>query len=186
LTGGEQIPFLTFQRFFIQGTPCSDNFEILYIGTSREDLKKSRAAWIIAAVAIGLSATAIVLINMPSLTGCRSEAPVAAKQYWFRPTQTVVQPWLGPHHVYGMFSVPNQYRRDDLYTARLMIEGFADDFPETSPEGGDIDTGQVKPGHYNKRVYLPTRTALWFVLTGRFGDLNTSCHWWFVIADRMG
>lgn len=88
--------------------------------------------------------------------------------------------------MYGMFSVPDQYRRDDLYTARLMIQGFADEFPESSPEGGDIDIGRAKPGYYNKRVYLPTRTALWVLLTGRFGDLRMSCHWWLVIAGRTG
>ena len=88
--------------------------------------------------------------------------------------------------MYGIFTVPDQYRRDDLYTAKLMIQGFADELPETSPEGGDIDIGQAEPGHYNKRFYLPTRTALWFVLTGRFGDLRMPCHWWLVIADRNG
>jgi hypothetical protein len=129
---------------------------------------------------------AAVLVNMPPLTDCRSEAPVTAKQYWFRATQTVVQPWRGQHHVYGMFSVPDQYRHDPLYTARLMIEGFTEEFPETSPEGGDIFNGRAEPGHYIKRFYIPTRTALWFLLTGQFGDLNTSCHWWLVIADRKG
>lgn len=123
---------------------------------------------------------------MPQLTDCRAEAQGAAKQHWFRATQTVVQPWWGPHHVYGMFSVPDQYRHDRLYTARLIIQGFDEDFPETSPEGGDIYDGGAEPGQYTKRVYLPTRTALWFLLTGRFGDLNTSCHWWLVIADRAG
>ena len=107
-----------------------------------------------------------VLVNMPPLTGCRSEAPVAARQYWFRAPQTVVQPWRGPHYVYGIFRVPDQYRRDDLYTARLVIEGFTEEFPETSPEGGDIFTSQAEPGHYMKRFYLPTRIALWFLLTG--------------------
>ena len=149
-------------------------------------MKKSRAAWIVAVIAFALLATAAVLVNMPPLTGCRSEVPVAAKQYWLRATQTVVQPWRGPHHVYGMFSVPDQYRYDPLYTARLVIEGLIEEFPETSPEGGDIFNSRDKPGHYIKRFYLPTRTALWFLLTGRFGDLKTTCHWWLVIADRKG
>jgi len=131
-------------------------------------------------------ATAIVLANVPPLTECRSEVPVGAKQYWFRATQTVVQPWRGSHHVYGIFTVPDQYRRNRLYTARLMIQGFAEEFPETSPEGGDSYNGRAELGHYIKRVYLPTRTALWFLLTGRFGDLNVPCHWWLVIADRTG
>jgi hypothetical protein len=149
-------------------------------------LKKSRAAWVVAVIAFALLATAIVLVNMPPLTGCRSEAPVAAKQYWLRATQTVVQPWRGQHHVYGIFSVHDKYKRDRLYVARLTIEGFMEEFSETSPEGGDIFNGRAAAGHYIKRFYLPTRTALWFLLTGRFGDLKTTCHWWLVIADRKG
>ena len=147
---------------------------------------RERRLWTFSASCLALLATAIVLVNLPPLTACRSEAPVAAKQYWFRATRTVVQPWRGPHHVYGIFTVPDRYWRDRLYTARLIIQGFTEDFPETSPEGGVIDNGPADPGHYIKRVYLPTRTALWFLLTGRFGDLETPCHWWLVIADRMG
>jgi hypothetical protein len=144
-------------------------------------------ARIIAAVAIGLLATAIGLINVPPSTDCLSETPVATRQYWFRATQTVVQPWRGPHHVYGLFNVPDQYRRDDLYTAKLMIQGITEEFPEASPEGRDGFNGRTEPGPYNsKRIYLPTRTALWALLTGRFGDLKTLCHWWLVIADRTG
>jgi len=146
---------------------------------------RERRLWTFSASCLALLATAIVLVNLPPLTACRSEAPVAAKQYWFRATRTVVQPWRGPHHVYGIFTVPDRYWRDRLYTARLIIQGFTEDFPETSPEGGVIDNGPAEPGHYIKRVYLPTRTALWFLLTGRFGDLNTSCHWWLVISDRI-
>ena len=83
-----------------------------------------------------------------------------------------------------MFIVPDQYWRDRLYRAKLVIQGFSQEFSEVSPEGGDNYNGQAEPGHYIKRVYLPTRTALWFLLTGRFGDLKTSCHWWLVISDR--
>ena len=135
---------------------------------------------------LALLATATVLINMPPLTNCSSEGPVAAKRYWVQATQAVVQPWRGPHHVYGMFSVPGQYKYDPLYTARLVIQGLHDEFPETSPEGGLIDNDRAEAGHYVKRLYIPTRTALWFLLTGRFGDLKMPCHWWLVIADRTG
>ena len=135
---------------------------------------------------LALLAMAIVLVNMPPFTDCRSEAPVTAKQYWFRATQTVVQPWRGRHHVYGMFSVPDQYRRDRLYMAKLVVQGFSQEFAQVSPEGEDNDNGRAEPGHYIKRVYLPTRIALWFIVTGRFGDLKMPCHWWLVIADRAG
>ena len=148
-------------------------------------MKKSRTAWIVTSVVLALSATATVLVNMPPLTECRLEAPVAAKQYWFPATETVVQPWLGPHHVYGIFTIPERYKFDHPYTAKLTIQGLPAEFQAGSPEDEDFYSGRAEPGYYTKRVYVSTRTALWFLLTGRFGDLRTSCHWWLVIADRM-
>jgi hypothetical protein len=152
---------------------------------SRADVKMSRAARTVAAVVLTLSAMAAVLVNMPPLTGCRSEAPVATNQYWFRATETVVQPWRGLHHVYGVFKIPGRYKFDHLYTAKLTIQGIPAEFQAGSPEDGDFYSSRTEPGYYTKRVYLSTRTALWFLLTGRFGNLRTSCHWWLVIADRV-
>ena len=148
-------------------------------------MKKRRAVWIVSAGAFALLATAIVLVNVPPITECHSEAPIAARKHWFRAIETVAQPWLGPHHVYGVFVVPVQYRRDRLYTARVIIQGSTEEFSETSPETGNVYSGRAEPGHYIMRVYLPTRIALWFLLTGWFGDLKTPCHWWLVIEDRM-
>ena len=130
-------------------------------------------------------AAVIGLINMPPLTECRTETQVATKQYWFRATQTVVQPWQGEHHVYGVFNIPYKYKFDHLYTAKLTIQGVPTAFQAGSPEDEDIYSGQAEPGYYIKRVYLSTRTALWFLLTGRFGDLRTSCHWRLIVADRV-
>ena len=154
--------------------------------TNQINQKNNPSLLIVFSVLLTLLASATVLLNMPQLTDCRSEAPVIAGQYWFRVTQTMVEPWRGRHHVYGIFSVPDQYKDDRLYTARLAIEGFTEEFSETAPEGGDSYNGLAELGHYIKRVYLPTRTALWFLVTGRFGDLKMPCHWWLVIADRVG
>jgi len=136
------------------------------------------------AATLFLLAIVTVLVNVPPFTNCRSEAPVEAKQHWFHATQTVIQPWLGPHHVYGVFSIPEQYKSHHLYTAKLVIQEIPAEFQAGSPEDEDTYSGRSEPGYYVKRVYLSTRTALWFLLTGRFGDLRTSCHWWLVIADR--
>lgn len=135
-------------------------------------------------VTLFLLTVVTVLVNVPPFTDCRSEAPVVARQHWFRATKTVVQPWQGPHHVYGTFSIPEQYKFDHLYTAKLTIHGIPAEFQAGSPEDEDVFSVRTEPGHYVKRVYISTRTALWFLLTGRFGDLRTSCHWWLVIADR--
>jgi len=141
--------------------------------------------WIVTSAVLTLPAALLVLVNVPPLTDCRSETAVDSNQRWFRAARIVVQPWRGPHHVYGTFSVPDRYKRDRLYTAKLMIQGFTEEFTVNSSEGKDIDSGLTEPGHYMKQLYLPTRTALWFLLTGRFGDLRLPCHWWLVIADRV-
>ena len=154
--------------------------------TDQTDKMTKTGLWIVFSLLFALLATVIVLLNMPPLTDCRSEAPVEAGQRWFSATQTVVEPWQGQHHVYGTFSVPDQYGRDRLYRAKLVIQGFTKEFAVISPEGGDNYNGRAEQGHYIKRVYLPTRTALWFLVTGRFGDLKMPCHWWLVIADRFG
>jgi hypothetical protein len=122
----------------------------------------------------------IGLINMPPHTDCRSDVPAHEKEHWFRATQTMVEPWRGPHHVYGIFVIPDQYKFDHLYTAKLTIQGAPVDFLAGSSEDGDHTEG----GNYIKRVYLSTRTALWFLLTARFGELKKSCHWWLVLSDR--
>jgi hypothetical protein len=82
--------------------------------------------------------------------------------------------------VYGIFVIPEQYKYDHLYTVNLTIQGVPTPFVAGSPEDGD----HLEDGYYVKRVYLPTRTALWFLTTMRFGDLRASCHWWLLISDR--
>jgi hypothetical protein len=152
---------------------------------ARSGLKKNRAVWIVATVAVAFLAIATALVNVPPLTDCGAEPLIAAEQHWFRAMQTMAQPWRGPHHVYGIFTIPEQYKFDHLYTAKLTIQGLPTEFQAGSPEDGDIYNGRPKPGYYAKRVYLSTRTALWFLLIGRFGDLRTSCHWWLVISNRV-
>ena len=137
------------------------------------------------AAVLVLLAAVLALVNVPSLTDCSSETPADSNNHWFRAVRIVVQPWWGPHHVYGVFSVPVRYKRDRLYTVKLVIHGFTEEFTDASPEGEDIYSGRAEPGQYIKRVYLPTRTALWSLLNGRFGELRTSCHWWLVITDRV-
>jgi hypothetical protein len=143
------------------------------------------AVRIITAAILVLSVAVLALANAPPSTDCSSSTPDDQDEKWFRAIRIVVQPWWGPHHVYGVFSVPLRYKRDRLYTARLMIEGLTEDPSNETPEGEDFSSGPTVPGHYIKRMYLPTKTALVILATGRFGDLKKSCHWWLIIADRI-
>jgi hypothetical protein len=139
----------------------------------------------VTAAGLVLLASVLALVNVPSLTDCSSEISADSNKHWFRAVRIVVQPWWGPHHVYGVFNVPVRYKRNRLYRAKLVIQGSTEEFTNASPEGEDIYNDRAEPGHYIKRVYLPTRTALLLLLSGRFGDLGTSCHWWLVITDRV-
>ena len=145
-------------------------------------VRKDRAVWIIGGLA--LTVTLTMLMSVQPLSACRSDMLVTNNERWFQATRIVVQPWRGPHHVYGVFSIPAEYRRHRLYRVRLVIEGLAEELPETSPESGPVDGSRVEDGHYLMRVNLPTRMALRIILTGRFGDLKAPCHWWLAVSDR--
>lgn len=144
---------------------------------------KPRLRLIIYAAALVL--LVVIFLNMPQLTPCSRNPPASDQQQWFRPDQIVVQPWKGPHHVYGIFSVPERYKQHRLYSVRLVISGLTDELPETSPDSGSIYGSDVEVGQYLMRMYLPTRIALWMLLTGRFGDLKAPCHWWLVVFGRV-
>jgi hypothetical protein len=141
--------------------------------------------WITTAVCLIIFVAVLVLYNLPPLTGCIEEKPSGHSQHWFPAALIRVEPWRGPHHVYGTFRVPRSYKFDHLYTAKLKISGLSTGFIAGSPEDADTYHGRAEPGYYFKTVYLSTRTALWFLVTGQFGDLRTACHWWLLIADRV-
>ncbi|MEO7863802.1 MAG: hypothetical protein ABIU05_25900 [Nitrospirales bacterium] len=80
--------------------------------------------------------------------------------------------------------IPERYKHDRLYTTTLQIQGYTARLSAGSAEDEDRDNIVVENGYYLKRAYVPTRTALWFLFIGRFGDLRAPCHWWLVFADR--
>lgn len=126
-----------------------------------------------------------VLLRLPPRTGCDRVPRGEKGEHWFQATETVVQPWLGRHHVYGIFTIPNTYKFDHLYTAKLKIQGIHDELQAGSPEHADMSSSTWESGSYRKRVYLSTRVTLLFLVIGRFGDLKIPCQWWLVIKDRV-
>lgn len=126
----------------------------------------------------------IWLVNRSPLTECGPEVPESSGEHRFRAAQVVVRPWQGQHKVHGVFIIPERYKHGQPYATSLKIQGFTTRFSAVSAGGEDHDDIEVEQGHYLQRAYVPTRSALWFLFTGRFGDLRASCHWWLVIADR--
>lgn len=125
------------------------------------------------------------LVNRSPMTVCGLEVPGSSGEHKFRAVQVVVRPWQGQHNVYGIFMIPERYKHDRLYDTTLKIQGFTTRLSAGSAEDEDRDNIVVEHGHYLKRAYVPTRTALWFLLIGRFGDLRSPCQWWLVFVDRV-
>lgn len=113
---------------------------------------------------------------------CGPPAVPVPNRYRIAPARVVVRPWLGPHHVYAIFVVPDRFN-SRKYSATLTVETFEKLVRRRLPEKSYVDDTLAQPGHYLRRVFVPTRVALWFFLTGRFGNLRTPCHWELVFAD---
>jgi hypothetical protein len=96
----------------------------------------------------------------------------------------VVRPWFGPHHVYGIFVVPDRFV-DQRYSAVLAVDDFRIKLIRNLiRKKSYTDAALARPGHYLEKAYVPTRTAFWFLLVGRFRDLRTPCRWELIFADR--
>lgn len=133
-------------------------------------------------VALLVCGAAAWLLSKAPAGGCGSEAARPSVQA-IRATKVVVEPWQGKHHVYAIFMVPDMYKDSTKYTATLTV-GTRHRFAAASwPQRQRIGDLSAAPGHYLLRSYISTRTALWFLVTGRFGDLQ-SCEWTLVFAER--
>jgi len=95
-----------------------------------------------------------------------------------------MEPWYGRHNVYGVFVIPSQYR-DREYSTTVIVRGVtehADLSPRPTKEHGIIIAGV--PDRYVKHAHMHSRTALWFLLTGHFGDIQSTCNWALVFTDK--
>lgn len=143
--------------------------------------------WKVLGLSTSVVALAVVvggLVAAPSSTDCHQVPATKDGEHWFQAADTVVEPWFGRHHVYGVFTIPVKYKFDHLFTAKLVIQGTSQEFLAGSPEDEETSRSPWFPGYYRKRVYLSTRTAMRFLMAGRFGDLRSTCHWWLVISNR--
>lgn len=95
-----------------------------------------------------------------------------------RASKVVAQPWLGRHHVYGIFVVPKLYADESKYQARMGIRGLEGWF--VVEEGGEVVHDSeivIAQGYYPKQIYLPTRLVLWKLFASQFGIVRDRCNW---------
>lgn len=131
-----------------------------------------------------LADSALWLLSRPATHDCVTQKVETA--YRVQPRKIVVRPWLGRHHVFGIFMVPYTYRSGKAYSGVISVESFFDKLaPDSQPPVEHVEDVVAEPGHYLIRAYVPTRTALWLVLQGRWGDLQRPCNWTFELNNRM-
>ena len=97
--------------------------------------------------------------------------------------KVVVAPWLGRHHVYGIFLLPN-----GCYPEQLIVLGFeylGDLYLEAqlAVTLQDISTLSIPPGYYPIKVFLRTRYAICLILLGCLGKLK-ACENWTVFYSQ--
>lgn len=96
-------------------------------------------------------------------------------KYYIHPKKVVVRPWLGQHHVYAVFMLPNNYSHDPLIKVNLPFnQTFCGVVANRSQTIAGIN---AKPGHYLVKAYLQTRTAIKFIFTGKINDLKEVKNW---------
>jgi hypothetical protein len=127
----------------------------------------------------------IVLLSMLIITlwwpvngsQCNWKAFLASttQKFSVQASQVVVQPWLGEHHVYGIFMVPDEYQQAPFFV--LTVPGG--DSYCSKPFGYSQNYNDVfaEPGTHLIRYYLRTRIALRLMLQGLYFQLNDKQNW---------
>jgi hypothetical protein len=124
-------------------------------------------------------------LNRPPNTDCLPEAFTDQSVKGARAIKTVVQPWRGPHHVYGLFIIPKQFAETKRYAITISVEGalyYCMWVEKSLTQRRKIISAE--PGGYLVREYVPTRVAMWFLINGLSGELRHPENWGIVFNDR--
>ena len=123
------------------------------------------------------------LLSTSPTQNCTLEYSTAP--YKTHPAKLVVRPWLGQHQVFGIFKIPLRYRSGRTYSGTLTVQSFTSEFlPDSQPQTQLIEDVVAEPGYYLVRGYVPTRIALWFLMTGRSSQLRSPCEWTLELIKR--
>ena len=129
--------------------------------------------------------TMVWLTSSPVTSRCVGEESSDSKLYKAHPVKIVIRPWLGQHEVFGIFMVPLRFRSGKRYSGSISVQSYSGAFrPDQQPEVPRIEGVVVEPGSYLVRGYVPTRIALWFLVTGQFGELRSPCNWILEFSER--
>jgi hypothetical protein len=143
-----------------------------------------RTLWVLASILIVFSLWLLAASFTPdtssaSCVDLQEEPTVETRIYKANPTKIIVQPWLGEHHVYALFSLPKRYGEafnasSDVF---VMVKGVSQPIPVTRANPSLYGFVDVNEDSFLMVAYLWTRETIWQILQGKYGELNNLCNW---------
>jgi hypothetical protein len=108
---------------------------------------------------------------------CNAAAMFKSKsqKYEVHATKVVVQPWLGHHHVYGIFIVSDEYKETPYFV--LTVKGAGSYCKNPFGTLQYIDGIFAEPGTHLIRDYIKTRTALQLIFHGLYNQIKEPQNW---------
>ena len=112
------------------------------------------------------------------ITSCHEWGFYSSKgeKYYTHPKKIVIKPWVGQHHVYGIFMIPSAYRNDFFFTVTIdKTEVYCGVMNEAHTKFVGGVNG--KPEYYQIKGLLNTRVALRLIFQGKEDQLKQPRNW---------
>ncbi|MEA5618522.1 hypothetical protein VB711_11840 [Cronbergia sp. UHCC 0137] len=100
---------------------------------------------------------------------------VKNKNFQVQATEVVVKPWLGEHHVYGIFMIPDVYKQTPFFV--LSVPGNRQYCSTPFGYSENYDDVFAEPGTHLVRYYVKSRSAIQLILQGLYSRLNDKQNW---------
>lgn len=150
-----------------------------------------KRTWLIALTLTLAMVTLVVPLSdrffkkLNSLSNCPETALISSDQSTekIRASKTIVEPWEGRHHVYGIFVLPSGYQARRFFA--FSVDG-------SNPYCGGVSLLNqsayglnIQPGERIAIGHLRTRTALWLLTKGQQEELKQPSNW-VLRAEKQG
>lgn len=107
---------------------------------------------------------------------CPAQSVSSSQTQPLHPTDVVVKPWKGRHHVYAYFVVPPGYRPSPFFEVMVGdAKSYCGQAQLSRTTGGQV--GSVSSEHQVVKGWLRTRTAMWLILSGKTEELAKPENW---------
>lgn len=142
-------------------------------------MRKRQLLYILFALSLlgifGLSHISAIAERSPVTTCQQWGFYSSGEKYYIHPEKIVVKPWVGQHHVYGIFMIPGGYRND--YFLTVTIDGKDVHCGVLKYIGTNFAGINAQSGSYLMQGYLNTRVALKLIAKGKGNQLKQPENW---------